>query len=335
MSGTLLAQLYRDHHEHVRRFARRLLGDEASAEDLVQDTFLALPDALRSYRGDSPLRSFVIGVAANHARHHVRSAVRRRAAHNRNHDEDVAPPSTPEDRAHRRELAETLTRALDELPPDQRDAIVLCEVEERSAAEAARIVGAKEATMRTRVFHAKKKLRALLFVTMTFALSAAWAAVPSLFPPATAVNVPAPVPVNVPPVSPEVPAPVPVPPPVPMPLRVPEPPKPKGVVVQAKAKAKAKAAVEVEVDRETPLYREAHEAHFVAKDPARALAAWDAYLAAYPSGRFAPEARYNRALALIRLGRRDEGKTALRPFADGAYGDYRKREASRLLDALD
>lgn len=326
-----IAELYREHHQHVRAFARRLLRDEASAEDLVQETFLALPSALRSYRGDSPLRSFVMGVAANHARHHVRSATRRRAAMERSAVEEIAPPSTPQDRAERKELAETLTRALDELPAEQRDALVLCEVEERTAAEVAKIVGAKEATIRTRVFHAKKKLRAILFVTMTFMISAAWAAYPSVFaPPPHSLPPPPPPPLpHSPPLPP--PHPLPLPPPqiapAPSPTDLPDAP-------QAPSPPQPKPRPTAKIDHETPLYEAAHAAHFVDRDPTRALAAWDAYLAAYPSGRFAPEAKYNRALSLLRLGRRDEAQEGLAPFADGAYGDYRKREAKKLLDAL-
>lgn len=70
------------------------------------------------------------------------------------------------------------------------------------------------------------------------------------------------------------------------------------------------------------------------KDPARAIAAWDAYLAAAPNGRFAPEARYNRALALVRLGRHAEAKKELEAFANGSFGEYRRTEARALLDAL-
>lgn len=81
-------------------------------------------------------------------------------------------------------------------------------------------------------------------------------------------------------------------------------------------------------------YEEAHALHFGAHSPAAALAAWDAYLAQYPSGRFAVEARYNRALTLVRLGRTDEAREALTPFADGAYGAYRRTEARALIDAL-
>jgi RNA polymerase sigma-70 factor, ECF subfamily len=160
-----LAEAYDQHHEHVCAFANRLVGDVAEAEDLVQETFLALPHAMRSFRGDASLRTFLIGIATNHARHHVRAASRRRAAHARAaiQDEGTSTISTSTDEStHRRELARALVRALDELPFDQRVAIVLCEVEERTAAEAAQIAGAPEATIRTRIFHAKKKLREIL-----------------------------------------------------------------------------------------------------------------------------------------------------------------------------
>ena len=81
-------------------------------------------------------------------------------------------------------------------------------------------------------------------------------------------------------------------------------------------------------------YREAHALHFDARDPAGAIAAWERYLDAYPSGRFALEARYNRALCLVRLGRDDEARAALEPFAAGEHGSYRQREAAELVEAL-
>jgi len=90
---------------------------------------------------------------------------------------------------------------------------------------------------------------------------------------------------------------------------------------------------EVAVD-EFALYREAHQAHFVEHNYALALTRWDRYLAAARHGSLVPEARYNRALALYHLGRREEASAALRPFADGIYGRYRRDEASRLLESL-
>jgi hypothetical protein len=85
------------------------------------------------------------------------------------------------------------------------------------------------------------------------------------------------------------------------------------------------------------LYRAAHELHFHGSDVAAALAAWDAYLAASPHGAFAIEARYNRALCLVKLGRLDEARTALAPFAAGdvAPANYRRDEAARLIERID
>jgi hypothetical protein len=85
-------------------------------------------------------------------------------------------------------------------------------------------------------------------------------------------------------------------------------------------------------DGEARAYGRAHAAHFEADDPARALVLWETYLRAYPTGTFTPEARFNRALCLERLGRHAEAREALRPFAAGVYHDYRRREAETLLD---
>ena len=157
-----VAEVYDAHHAAVRSFAKRLLGDAASAEDLVHEVFVSLPRAARKFRGDSALRTFLISIAVNHARHHVRAAARRRRAMSAYGDTSSPDSSDPEREARRKELAALLTRALDTLPVDQRVAFVLCEVEERSSREASEIVGAPEATLRTRLFHAKKKLRLAL-----------------------------------------------------------------------------------------------------------------------------------------------------------------------------
>jgi hypothetical protein len=144
-------------------------------------------------------------------------------------------------------------------------------------------------------------------------------------------------------------APSPLPPPAPVtspaasidprPARSPEPPPaeaappaappPPRPVVTPRPPRRTAPPVEV-------LYRRAHELHFHAGDPAAALAAWDAYLAAEPAGRFAVEARYNRALVLVRLGRYAEARAALAPFARGevAPDGYRQTEAEQLVQRL-
>lgn len=163
-SATALATVYDAHAERVYAFARRLVGEDAAAEDLVQDVFLALPSAAARYRGDASVRTFLLSIAQNHSRHHVRTAARRRAMLGRFEEEPHthAPAPAPDREAERRQLANRLQRALDALPLDQRIAFVLCEVEEQTSAEAAIIVGAPEGTVRTRLFHAKKKLREAL-----------------------------------------------------------------------------------------------------------------------------------------------------------------------------
>jgi len=88
-------------------------------------------------------------------------------------------------------------------------------------------------------------------------------------------------------------------------------------------------------ERELLLYENAHRAHFVDKNWAAALSAWDEYLHKVPSGRFVVEARYNRALCLVRLGNNEQALHALRPFAQGSYGSYRQREAQALVEQIE
>jgi hypothetical protein len=94
--------------------------------------------------------------------------------------------------------------------------------------------------------------------------------------------------------------------------------------------ARSGSAVHDDTD---PLYETAHRIHFVDRDWGAALDAWDRYLAGAPRGRFVPEAKYNRAIALLRLGRRDEAIHDLKPFADGQFSGYRQEEARRLIEA--
>jgi RNA polymerase sigma-70 factor (ECF subfamily) len=157
-----LGEVYDQHHQAVRAFASRLTGDAAIAEDLVHEVFVALPRVIKRFQGESTLRSFLTGVVINHARHHVRSASRRRALLTKVGREPSPESVSPESSASGQAFLAVLNRALDSLPLDQRVAFVLCDVEERTAGEAAEIAGAPEATMRTRLFHARKKLRAAL-----------------------------------------------------------------------------------------------------------------------------------------------------------------------------
>src|SRR5882724_13281972 len=113
-------QAYVAHHAAIRGFARRLVGDTTAAEDIVHETFVALPRAIRRYRGEGSLRAFLIGVAANHSRRHVRSAMRRRRATERLAAREELEPRVVDATRQmiNRQLASQLWAALDELPLD-------------------------------------------------------------------------------------------------------------------------------------------------------------------------------------------------------------------------
>jgi TolA-binding protein len=127
------------------------------------------------------------------------------------------------------------------------------------------------------------------------------------------------------PVEPATPPAAPEAAPEPEPVKIAPPP-----VAKAAPSTSSSAAFQ---DTDGDLYRLAHEAHFTSHDYARALPAWEAYLRAAPGGRLATEARYNRAICLLRLGRDDEARKALEPFAKGIF-NYRQSEAQKLLDEL-
>jgi RNA polymerase sigma-70 factor (ECF subfamily) len=157
-----IAHAYDRHEAHVRAFARRLVADESAAEDLVQDVFLALPGSIKNFRGDSTLQTFLVSIAINHARHHVRAAARRRKAMERYAREPSFGPRAADAHVAEQQMIALLARGLDTLPLDQRVAFVLCDVEERTAGEVADLVSVPEATVRTRLFHARRKLREFL-----------------------------------------------------------------------------------------------------------------------------------------------------------------------------
>lgn len=85
---------------------------------------------------------------------------------------------------------------------------------------------------------------------------------------------------------------------------------------------------------EADVYARAHRLHFDGADTSAALSAWDDYLSRFPDGRFAPDARYNRAIDLLKLHRVAEARAALQSFADGGFGGYHGDDARKLLRSM-
>jgi len=138
------------------RFAWRMTGSAATAEDLVQDCFVIL---LRNKailnRDRGTLRSLLIGITRNVARKHLRSE--------RSHDEldelNIASATSRPIDTDDRERSETIARVVAALPPLQREVLILAEYEELSLEEIARAVGAELAAVKSR---ARENLRRVL-----------------------------------------------------------------------------------------------------------------------------------------------------------------------------
>jgi RNA polymerase sigma-70 factor (ECF subfamily) len=140
----------------------RMLGPGPHVEDAAQETFLRAIRVLRAFRPDGPARAstWLLTIATRLAldtRKKKRFALAPPEAALR-----VADPSTPETERSRRELGRRLALAAESLSDDQRAVLLLVEVHGFTLAEAAQAVGAPEATVKTRLFRARERMRRAL-----------------------------------------------------------------------------------------------------------------------------------------------------------------------------
>jgi RNA polymerase sigma-70 factor (ECF subfamily) len=157
-----LGALFDRYHARVHRFLWRLVGTRPhDVDDLVQATFLEVWRCAADYRGRSPVRTWVLGISANLARHHVRSGLRRTAAFEVLRGSPAAPVDPTEAAGHR-ELVGRLGHALEALPEPLRVAFVMCDLEEIPGVEAAQALGVRPGTMWRRLHEARKALRTAL-----------------------------------------------------------------------------------------------------------------------------------------------------------------------------
>jgi RNA polymerase sigma-70 factor (ECF subfamily) len=144
----------------ARRVARAVLNDPDEADDAAQDGFLSALVKLGQYDARRPFGPWLMRIVANAA------TDRRRRRHVRKVEPLdpglVGGGPRPDTDAVRSELGEHLRAALAELPPRRRTAVVLFDVEGYSHAEIAEMLGIPEGTVRSEVFHARRRLRALL-----------------------------------------------------------------------------------------------------------------------------------------------------------------------------
>jgi RNA polymerase sigma-70 factor (ECF subfamily) len=163
-----LGMLFDRHHEAVYRFLSRLVRATASeADDLVQITFLEVWRSAGRFGGKGAVKSWIFGVAANVARHHVRGEVRRRVALAEAAEGGGAPASSsavrsPDEAAMRAQLVDRVGVAMATLSHELRVAFIMCDLEDVPGVEAARVLGVREGTLWRRLHDARKALRAAL-----------------------------------------------------------------------------------------------------------------------------------------------------------------------------
>jgi RNA polymerase sigma-70 factor (ECF subfamily) len=166
-----LNDLMERHAKPVFHFLCRMLGNEDDANDLAQETFVRVFKSRDSFRAEQKFSTWLFTIAANLARNHFRWRTR-----HPNISLDAENPETeqslgstlpannpaPNEQALTAERAKAVRLAVSKLPEDLREAMVLCEWEERSVAEAAAILETTSKAVESRLYRARQILRARL-----------------------------------------------------------------------------------------------------------------------------------------------------------------------------
>ena len=161
--------LIRRHDRRLYRVARSILLDDHEAEDVVQETFIKAFKGLGDFRGEASLATWLTRIALNEAigrKRRQRTIVELEAL--KQSATQIEPSSMidsaqdPEVTAAQHQIRRLLERAIDDLPDSLRTVFVMRDVEELSTAEAARLLGLGEPTVKTRLHRARRMLRQIL-----------------------------------------------------------------------------------------------------------------------------------------------------------------------------
>jgi RNA polymerase sigma-70 factor (ECF subfamily) len=153
--------LFARHHVRVYRFVLRLVRNEASAEDLISEVFLDVWRQADRFEGRSAVSTWLLAIA----RFKALSSMRRKP--DEELDDEAAgaiedASDTPEVSLQKKDKGTVLRNCLEQLSREHREVIDLVYYHEKSVEEVAEIVGIPEATVKTRMFYARKKLSELL-----------------------------------------------------------------------------------------------------------------------------------------------------------------------------
>ena len=153
--------LFARHHVRVYRFVLRLVRNEAVAEDLVSDVFLDVWRQAGKFEGRSAASTWILSIA----RFKALSALRRKGEQELDEataETIVDEADDPQARMEKKDKSEILRKTIASLSAEHREIIDLVYYHEKSVEEVAQIVGIPEATVKTRMFYARKRLAELL-----------------------------------------------------------------------------------------------------------------------------------------------------------------------------
>ncbi|HEX7328834.1 MAG TPA: RNA polymerase sigma factor [Casimicrobiaceae bacterium] len=160
--------LMRRYNRRLFRTARAILKDDAAAEDALQEAWVAAWRNLGTFRHEAGLSTWLTRIVVNQALQALRRTRPERvvvALDGRDDDSvlesvaDPAPRAMPEKAMQHAEIRQLIERKIDELPEAFRAVFMLREVEELSVEETAACLDIAEATVRTRLFRARARLR--------------------------------------------------------------------------------------------------------------------------------------------------------------------------------
>ena len=153
------------------RLLSRMVRDPAEVEDVTQEAFIKAYRALPSFRGESAFYTWLYRIGINTAKNYL-VAMGRRAptstgfdheeAENFEDAEQLRDTATPENELIGKQIAETVNRAMDQLPEDLRTAITLREIDGLSYEEIADVMKCPIGTVRSRIFRAREAIAAEL-----------------------------------------------------------------------------------------------------------------------------------------------------------------------------
>lgn len=152
-------ELYQRYYQRLFGFIFKLTRRPEVVEEALNDTLLAVWKGAASFAGRSRPSTWILGIAHRQA---LKALSRQRRAERDPEALPDEPADGPESLAARRELASTLGRALAQLPAEQRAVVELTYYHGCSYAEISSIVGCPVNTVKTRMFHARRRLRGLL-----------------------------------------------------------------------------------------------------------------------------------------------------------------------------